>query len=244
MSRISLQHFSNLIRIQFFAAHLRPKAYVHTTLAIECQRKQTDIPQNIILGHLRPMQEEDTQVFEDAAENTASVLAESWMSWSSGQQALSPSSILRPSLAISSTQTWKASEQQQELAATGLDYSVLSPFTESINEFNEHDSELFVPQVTTSLDPYSEEYHQALLKILVLDSPQYSHVDHDIPQEFKLLLRKYPTAFLLPGSSLGEIKYFQHHIDTENVLPVYKHPYRKVPKNVLLSRMNYSACSR
>ena len=32
--------------------------------------KQTDIPQNVILGDLRPIQDEDSQVYEDAAENT------------------------------------------------------------------------------------------------------------------------------------------------------------------------------
>ena len=136
------------------------------------------------------------------------------------------------SSSISSTQTWKISEQQKELATAGLDSSVLSPFTESISEFNEHDSE-FVPQITTSLDPSSEEYHQTFLQLLELDSPKYSHVDQHILQEFKLLLRKYPTAFLLPGSSLGEIKGFQHNIDTENALPVYKHPYRKSPEERL-----------
>ena len=163
-----------------FVQHISdPKPMYTTTLAIEWKCKQTDLPQNIILGHLWPMQEEDTEVFEDAAENTASVLTESWMSWSSGQQVLSPSSNLQPSFDfISSTQTWKVSEQQQELAATGLDSSVLSPFTESINEFNEHDSE-FVPQITTSL-------------------------------------RCLSTNILIA----------------------------KVPKNFLLSRMNYSACSR
>lgn len=89
-----------------------------------------------------------------------------------------------------------------------------------------------MPQITTSLDP-SSEYHQTLLQILELDSPKYSHVDQHILQEFKLLLRKYPTAFLLPGSSLGEIKGFQHYIDTENALPIYNHPYRKSLKELL-----------
>ena len=102
--------------------------------------KQTFLRILFLHGHLRPMQDEDTQVFEDAAKNTATALAESWMSWSSGQQALPPPSILQHSSSISSTQTWKVSEQQKELATTSLDSFVLSPFTESISEFNEHDS--------------------------------------------------------------------------------------------------------
>ena len=142
-----------------------PQPIYTTTLAVECKRKQTDIPQNIILGHLRPMQDEDTRIYEDAAENTATILAESWMSWANGQQVFPPSSSVQPVQppVISSTQTWKVSEQQKELVAAGLDSSLLSPFTETISEFNEHDSE-FVPPTTATLDPYSEEYHQALLK--------------------------------------------------------------------------------
>lgn len=97
-----------------------PKPIYTTTPAIECKRRQTDIPQKITLGHLQPIQEEDTQVFEDAAENTPTVLAESWMSWSSGQQVLPPSSTLQHSSSISSTQTWKVSEQQKELATQVL----------------------------------------------------------------------------------------------------------------------------
>lgn len=50
------------------------------------------MPQNIILGHLRPMQKEDIQVYEEAAENTATLLADSWMAWANGQKKLSASS--------------------------------------------------------------------------------------------------------------------------------------------------------
>lgn len=108
----------------------------------------------------------------------------------------------------------------------------LSPFTENISKFNEHAGE-FVPRPTITLDPYSEEYHQALIKALDLDSPKYAHVHEDIIQEFHQLLRKYPTAFLLPGCPLSEIKGFQHYIGTENALPVNKYPYRKSPEELL-----------
>ena len=156
----------------------------------------------IILGHLRPMQKEDTQVYEDAAENTASVLAESWMSWANGQQLLPPSSAMQPPSNISSTQTWKLSEQQKELATAGLDSSVLSPFSENISEFNEHDKE-FVPPTTTPLDLFSDEYYQALLTALAVDSPKYTHVDPDTLQEFKQLLRKYPHCISSSWLSTG-----------------------------------------
>ena len=58
-------------------------------------------------------------------------------------------------------------------------------------------------------------------------------MDHGILHEFEQLLCKYPTAFLLSGSPLGEIHGFEHHIHTEDALPVYKHPYCKSPKELL-----------
>ena len=85
----------------------------------------------------------------------------------------------------------------------------------------------FVPSSTTPQQPFSEEYHQALIEALALDSSKYAHVDQSILHEFEQLLRKYPTAFLLSGSPLGEIHGFEHHIETDDALPVYKHPNRK-----------------
>lgn len=41
-----------------------------------------------------------------------------------------------------------------------------------------------MPPTNTPLDPFSEEYHQALLKAVEVDSPKYAHVDPDTLQEF------------------------------------------------------------
>ena len=48
-------------------------------------------------------------------------------------------------------------------------------------------------------------------------------------QQFKVLLRKYPEAFYLPGSQSGTIKEFYHNIDTAQSPLVYRIPYRKSP---------------
>ena len=83
-------------------------------LAVECKCKQTDIPQDVILGHLRPTQDGDLQLYEDAAENTAIILSESWMCWANGQAALTPTAAPHPTAtSISSSQTYKISEQQR-----------------------------------------------------------------------------------------------------------------------------------
>jgi len=172
------------------------------------------------------------QVYDDAAENTANILSESWMCWANEQAALSPTDVLRPTAtSISSSQMYKISEQRKALAAAGLDSSLLCPFTEDLSEFNEHDNE-FVPSTTTPLEPFSEEYHQARTKTLALDSPKYAHEDKDILHEFEHLLRQYSIAFLLSGSPLGEIHGFEHHRG-EDALPVYKHPYCKSPEELL-----------
>ena len=64
-----------------FAQHISDLQPMYTTtLANECNCKQTDIPQKVILGHLQAMQTEDMQVYEDAADNTATTPAESWIS--------------------------------------------------------------------------------------------------------------------------------------------------------------------
>ena len=52
-----------------------------TTLAVECKRKQADIPLNIVLGHVRPSSNAYSKAVEEAAENTAAILADSWMNW-------------------------------------------------------------------------------------------------------------------------------------------------------------------
>lgn len=62
---------------------------LHTTaLAFECKRKHLVIPHNVILGHIRPIQDIDFQVYDDAVENTALILADSWIGWAKGQAAL------------------------------------------------------------------------------------------------------------------------------------------------------------
>ena len=112
---------------------------------------------------------------------------------------------------------------QSEMQAMGLHSSILSPFREP-QEDQQYTAE-FLPNTTQiPLDPYSEEYHNALVNALKLDTELYAHVYPKLLSEFKVLLRKHPTAFWLPGNPLTEVKGFEHHIETENSLPVYKHP--------------------
>ncbi|KAL9976317.1 hypothetical protein ACROYT_G013603 [Oculina patagonica] len=73
--------------------------------------KQTDISQNVIVGHPRPIQDEDSQVYEDEAENTANIITDCWMCWANGQAAL-PSDVPPPThTPIFLSQTYKISVQ-------------------------------------------------------------------------------------------------------------------------------------
>ena len=119
---------------------------------------------------------------------------------------------------------WNVSAQISELKNAGLDSSVLSPFLERDSE---NPPNMFVPMVPTPLDPYSKQYHQKLTDALKLDSDQYCHVPPHILPGSKDLLKKYPIAFLLP--QLGQIKEFEHKIDTGEASPLYHQICRKSP---------------
>lgn len=105
------------------------------------------------------------------------------------------------------------------MQATGLDSSILSPFPEPRKD--QQAAVKFHPNTTqTPMDPYSEEYHNALKKALKFDTGLYTHVDPELLSEFKALLRKHPTAFWLTGNPLTEVKGFKHDINTRNSLSV------------------------
>ena len=71
-----------------------------------------------------------------------------------------------------------------------------------------------------------------MVEALELDTQAYSHVNPDILTQFKALLRKYPTAFHLPGAELHPVKGFHHDINTGDSPPVYRMPYRKSPQEL------------
>ena len=85
------------------------------------------------------------------------------------------------------------------------------------------------PVEIVDLDPHSEEYFQKLVAALDLDIDSYAHVDPTTMTRFKELIRKYPHAFYLQGTSLNTIKGFHHNILTGDSPPVYRLPYRKSP---------------
>ena len=109
-----------------------------------------------------------------------------------------------------SLRNWKVSDQFAEMQQSGLDSSILSPFLPEpdIDHLN-----IFPPTSDVHLDPHSEEYYHKLVEALELDTQAYFH---KIMTQFKTLLRKYPTAFHLPGAELHPVTGFHHNISTDD----------------------------
>ena len=125
-----------------------------------------------------------------------------------------------------SLRNWKVSDQFAEMQQSGLDSSILSPF---LPEPDIDHPNIFPPTSDVRLDPHSEEYYQKLVEALELDTQAYFHVNPEIMTQFKARIRKYPTAFHLPGAELCPVTGLNHNISRGDSPPVYHMPYRKSP---------------
>ena len=203
-----------------------------TSVVGHCTKSKSSVPFNAVLGHIRLSTDQDQLEFQEAAKHTSSQLADEWYAFAENSQ-YTANTIVKPVEAgahqtshMSVLPKWNVSAQISELLDAGLDSSILSPFLETDTE---NPSNMFAPIGPTPPDPYSEEYHQKLIDALQLDSDQYHHVPPHILSGYKDLSRKYPNAFLLPGAQLGQIKGFEHTINTGEDSPLYHPTYRKSP---------------
>ena len=221
-------------------------------MVVRSNKNKVSLPFNANLGFVRPQTSADQQVFQDAADHTADQLASSWLQFAESVQNndfyFPPSQDQFNATYFShgqngsnqthgshshmegthppTSKSWQLHAQTAEMAQAGLDSSILSPF---LSEPDLDHPNAMPPPEGAYLDPYSDEYFDQLVTALELDGPMYSHVDPNIMSEFKQILRKYPTAFHLPGTPLGTIKSFSHNIDTGDSPPVYQLPYKKSP---------------
>ena len=136
--------------------------------------------------------------------------------------------------------SWQISAQNLEMKEAGLSSDILKPF-ETFAEDNEK-VDLMLPSISIPfLDPKSDEFHSKLVESLDLNE-EYDHVNPEIMEKFKDLLKQYPNAFVVPGSPLGEIKGFENSIETGDAAPIYKSPYRKSPKELKALEMKLNEC--
>ena len=158
----------------------------YTTVAIVSTQKRATLPQNVILTHIRPATTKDEETFHQAASCTSEQLAGAWMAWAETQthpNLSSNPSLLPTSPSLASKVRVSKLSPQSEMQAVGLDSSILSPFREP--QEDQQDTVEFLPNTTQILlDPYSEEYHNALVNALKLDTELYAHVDPKLLSEF------------------------------------------------------------
>eukprot|EP00795_Rhopilema_esculentum_P001065 gene1065-15396_t len=210
---------------------LSSESLYSTTVVIHSNKESAILPLNVSIGNIRPVLSTDTNVLEDAADFTASQVANQWYSLVSATHAarrnidalptLDPDKIVNGGHAIHTSNL-------QEMAQDNLafDSSFLSPYLECTER---HQANSFSPIGKSNIQPHSEEYFGKLLHALELDAPSYAHVPRSILTQFKSLLHDFQHVFHLPDSPLSTIKGVYHHIPTGDSPPVYRLPYRKSP---------------
>ena len=206
----------------------------YTTVVVKSTKDHTVLPHNANSGSIQPLSSNHDQAFSEAADHTAHQLADTWLEYAKRTGSVFDSksvskSQAQPSGTSSPLRSWSLPAQTTEMAQAGSDSSFLSPFLPELDLDPPH---VFPPAESVDLDPHSEEYFQKLVPALDLDTDIYAHLNPVIMKQFKELIRKYSHSFHLPGSPLGTIKGYYHHIATGDSPPVYRLPYRKSPSEL------------
>ena len=204
----------------------------YTTVIVKSTKDHPVLPHNANLATIQPFTPNHDKIFSEAADHTAATLADTWFEYArhTGKAQTSPSaarSHLQPSGTSPPPKSWSSHVQTSEMAKASLDSFYLSPFLPEPYLDPPH---VHPPPVEfVDLDPHSEEYFQKLVAALDLDTDSYAHVDPTTMTRFKELIRKYPHAFYLPGTSPNTIEGFHHNIHTGDSPLVYRLPYQKSP---------------
>ena len=180
-----------------------------TTLAVESKLKKTSIAENVILGNIRDMTNEDDIPLEEAADTTAKQLADGWLTWAESQQAPVSTQAVKNSEQVEENcvldscapKQWQLSVQTKEMLDAGLDSSILSPFCDAIPEFDCQGPE-FPPVEKLNCDPNSTHYADAIFQALDLDGLEYSTIDADIMKIFKELM----DGMICYGSDISSLR--------------------------------------
>ena len=168
---------------------------------MKCNRPKTSIPFNAKLGIIRPISNEDNNEFIDTPKNTSKRLADSWLHWFEMKEKFStPNLENTPSHSGNSPlKSWQISTQNLEMKEAGLSSDILKPF-ETYTEDNEKVDPMLPPTTTPFLDPNFEEFQSKFVESLGLNE-KYDHVNPEIIEKFKDLLKQYPNVFVVPRSN-------------------------------------------
>ena len=206
----------------------------YTSVVLHSNR-DTTLPFNAHLGHIRPITNSDKTVFAEAAKDTSEQLVNSRETYLYCQQANQNTeqtqAISEHTIKQKQPRPWTIEGQNQELRAVGLDSSYLSQFV--FDSFDNTGNSLeFPPTETPVFSPNSPEYLEKVYEALGINTDTYAHLDPALKDKFKELIRKYSSVFWLPGAPLGTIHGFEHNIPTGDATPIHHLPYRKSPSEL------------
>ena len=122
------------------------------------------------VGIIRPQTSEDEATFSDAAETTASQLADAWHAYACSTQSTPVCATSQAQPTVTSLRSWKVCDQLAEMHQSGMDSSTLFPFLPEPDIDHPH---IFPPSGDVHLDPYSKEYFQKLIEALDLDTSTF-----------------------------------------------------------------------
>ena len=140
-----------------------------TTFAVESKLKKTSIAENVILGNIRDMTNEDDTLLEEAADTTAKQLEDGWLTWAESQQTPVSTQPVKNSERVEENSVldscapkqWQLSVQKKEMLDAGLDASIIVSPCDALPEFDCQGPE-FPPVLKLNCDPYSTDYISSL----------------------------------------------------------------------------------
>ena len=102
----------------------------YTTVLVRSTKNKTVLPFNANLGVVRSRTSADNLIWQDAADNTAELLSDTWLNFVTSQPSefACHTSPVQPNYAGCASHSWNLAQQKSEMARAGLDSSILSPF--------------------------------------------------------------------------------------------------------------------
>ena len=206
------------------------KVKCYSIVAVKSTNNNITLPFNAHSGEPLIATPHDQYEFEEAANDAAKHLADSWLAFvetrSPHSHQLMPHLVYSPS--PPKPKQWKLTEQENELKAPGLDSSILSPFTEPPDIEELHALPPFEPPY---LDPTSDNYFDQLVAALQLNTDCYKHASANVLQESKKLVKEYILIyFIYQAAHLTQLQALNIvSKQLADALSVYKLPYHKSP---------------
>ena len=186
--------------------------------------KELDLPVGLI-AQIEPVTKANTQLFHEAAIDTADSLSEEWVDALQcrnlnmlAQQSPMTGRQLRPFL---------IENANLEMQVAFDPYCFGTLFSCTYPKPILDDDRDIPPINSTDLDPYSKEYQDMVVQTLHLNDNR--NLTPNQRHDLDTLVRKYAHIFMLPGAPFRGVTTPEHTIDTGDAPPQYQPPYAKSP---------------